>query len=161
MSALGSEHHRRHFLGTGMLIKTLHICDKSTGLDRANFWIYVRHEIGVALATEKPLVLDPDEWSVDWKVAEIREDLVARHVLWICARVIKVVYSEQTSPNAGRAEREQLLRELVRWRAGLPDAFIGVPYGEEDDEGFRKIFFTVTAAGKLFRTLMLVRTNCE
>jgi hypothetical protein len=61
--------------------------------------------------------------------------------------VIKVVYSEQRHPDINKVDRESLLRELVKWRAELPDAFIGVPYGEDDEEGFRKIYFTVTAAG--------------
>ena len=51
--ALRSEDYRRHFLGLAMLIKSRGITAQSTGTDRANFWIYIRHEIVVAMASEK------------------------------------------------------------------------------------------------------------
>lgn len=147
-NALSSEHHRRHFLGAGILIKSHGINAQSVGIDRANFWIYVRHEIGTALATEQPLILHPNEWNVYWRERETREDILGNHVLWILARVINLVYGKEGATPAGRLQREEFLQELEQWRAGLSDTFIGIPYGEEDDEGFRKVYFTVTAAGK-------------
>lgn len=148
LDALSSERHRRHFMGAAMLIKSHGINAQSVGIDRANFWIYVRHEIGVALAIEKPLVLHPDEWNVQWKVGETREDILGNQMLWILARVINLVFGEEGATVAGRQAREAFLQELEEWRAGLSDAFIGVPYGDTDDEGLRKVYFTVTAAGK-------------
>jgi hypothetical protein len=134
-------------MGAAMLIKSLRINAQSTGIDRANFWIYVRHEIGVALATEKPLVLHPDEWKVQWRDGETRENILGNQVLWILARVLNFVFGEDVATENGTITRESLLHELELWRAGLSAAFIGVPYGEEDEDGFRKVYFTVTAAG--------------
>jgi hypothetical protein len=137
-------------MGAMMLIKSHQINAQSEGIDRANFWIYVRHEIGVALSSEQPLLLNPDEWAVCWKEGETREDVLGNHVLWILARVINLVYGKET---ATIQEREEFLHELEEWRAGLSDTFIGIPYGETDDDGFRKVYFPVTAAGKLFTVL--------
>jgi hypothetical protein len=148
LAALSSDPHWRHFLGLAMLVKHCGISARSTGIDRANFWIYVRHEIGLALATEKPLTLHPDEWNVHWRADESREDILGNQVLWILARVINLVFGENGRSKSGRQKREQYIYELERWRSGLSETFIGVPYGEEDDEGFREVYFTVTAAGK-------------
>jgi hypothetical protein len=138
--------HRRHFLGAMMLIKSHQINAQSEGVDRANFWIYVRHEISVALSSEQPLLLNPDEWAVRWKEGETREDVLGNHVLWILARVINLVYGKEI---ATIQKREEFLHELEEWRAGLSDTFIGIPYGDKDEDGFRKVYFPVTAAGKL------------
>ncbi|KAF2263977.1 hypothetical protein CC78DRAFT_617173 [Lojkania enalia] len=143
--SLGQEH-RRHFLGAYALIKARGISAQSAGIDGANFWIYVRHEIGVALATERPLMLGPDEWGVKFEEEETREDVLARQVLWILARAINLVYGEDGETDAGKGRRGEMLTELEEWRAGLSESFAGIPYGEEDDEGFRKVYFTVTAA---------------
>jgi hypothetical protein len=146
IGAAGLEH-RRHFLGAMMLIKSHQINAQSEGIDRANFWIYVRHEISVALSSEQPLLLNPDEWAVRWKEGETREDVLGNHVLWILARVINLVYGKET---ATIQRREEFLHELEEWRAGLSHTFIGIPYGDKDEDGFRKVYFPVTAAGKLF-----------
>ncbi|KAJ4311904.1 hypothetical protein N0V94_007707 [Neodidymelliopsis sp. IMI 364377] len=144
--AIRSEDYRRHFLGLTMLIKSHGITAQSTGTDRANFWIYCRHEIAVALANERPLVLDPAEWGVSWREGETREDVLGNHLMWILARVINLVFSPAGAKETSRSEREAFLEELEAWRAELSECFIGIPYGETDDDGFRKIYFTVTAA---------------
>ncbi|KAF2691235.1 hypothetical protein K458DRAFT_327471, partial [Lentithecium fluviatile CBS 122367] len=146
LAGLASEHHRRHLLGQTMLVKYHNITARSTGIDRANFWLHVRHEIGFAMATERPLLLDPGEWDVHWVQGETREDVLGNHVLWILARVINLIYGEESNTPAGKQRREAFLQELEEWRADLSDTFIGIPYGEEDDLGFRRVFFTVTAA---------------
>jgi hypothetical protein len=136
-------------MGAAMLIKSRHICARSVGIDRANFWIYVRHEIGMALAFEKPLLLNPDDWGVHWRENETREDILGNQILWILGRVINLVYGEEGNTPNSKPKRQEFLNELEEWRAGLSDAFIGVPYGEENEEGIRKVYFTVTTAGKL------------
>lgn len=141
-----SEDYRRHFLGLTMLIKSHGITAQSTGTNRANFWIYCRHEIAVALANERPLVLDPAEWAVSWQKGEEREDVLGNQMMWILARVINLVFGPDGAKDISRPTREAFLQELETWRAGLSPCFIGIPYGDADDNGFRKIYFTVTAA---------------
>lgn len=144
--AIKSEDYRRHFLGLTMLIKSHGITAQSTGTDRANFWIYCRHEIAVALANERPLVLDPTEWAVSWQEGESREDVLGNQMMWILAKIINVVFGHDGAKDTSRPAREAFLQELETWRAGLSPCFIGVPYGDADEDGFRKIYFTVTAA---------------
>jgi hypothetical protein len=144
--AIRSEDYRRHFLGLNILIRSRGITAQSSGTDLANFWIYCRHEIAVALANERPLMLDPEEWKVAWEEGETREDVLGNHVLWILARVINLIFGPDGTTNAGKKKRDAFLHELEVWRAGLSDTFIGIPYGEEDEDGFRKVYFTVTAA---------------
>ncbi|KAF2019115.1 hypothetical protein BU24DRAFT_112852 [Aaosphaeria arxii CBS 175.79] len=146
LAALGSESQRRHLLGATTLIKAHGITAQSHGIDRANFWIYIRHDICVALSIEKPILLHPDDWNVRWEVGEMREDVLGNQGQWILGRVVTLVYGEEGRTEAGKEKRENFLVELEEWRSRLPDAFIGIPYGEPDDEGLRKIYFTVTAA---------------
>lgn len=146
LDTLASEQMRKHFLGTRLLIKSHSISAQSSGIALANFWIYVRHEIGVALSTEKPLVLSPEEWNVVWSECEAREDVLGRKCLWILARVINLVYGEESLTSTGKHKRGALLLELEEWRNRLPDTCIGIPYGEKDKNGFRKVYFTVTEA---------------
>lgn len=144
--ALRSEDYRSHFLGLAMLIKERGITAQSTGTDRANFWIFIRHEVVVAMASEKQLISDPSEWAVSWDEGETREDVLGCHVLWILARVVNLIFGENGKTEIGKVQREQFLHELEVWRAGLSEIFVGIPYGEKDDDGFRKVYFPVTAA---------------
>jgi hypothetical protein len=145
-AALRSEDYRRHFLGLTTLIRSRGITAQSIGTDRANFWIYVRHEIALAMSSEKQLVLDPSEWAVTWVEGETREDVLGNHVVWILARVVNLIFTPHGRSSASRNEREAFLHELEVWRAGLSDTFVGIPYGDKDEEGFCKMYFPVTAA---------------
>ena len=146
IAGIASEHHRRHLLGQIMLIKYSNINAQSTGIDKANFWIHVRHEIGFAQTTGRPLMLKPEEWNVQWEEGETREDVLGNHVLWILARVLCLIYGPEGTTDYGKQKRIEFLQELDDWRSSLSDTFIGIPYGEVDAEGFRKVYFTVTAA---------------
>ncbi|KAF2637073.1 hypothetical protein P280DRAFT_532677 [Massarina eburnea CBS 473.64] len=146
MCSIASEHHKRHLLGQIMLVNYQSIDARSSGIDGANFWLHVRHEIGFALTTERPMVMDPMAWHVDWKEGDVREDVQGNHVLWILARVLNLIYGPESETATGRQKREGFLQELEDWRKRQLDSFIGIPYGEEDSDGFRRVFFTVTAA---------------
>jgi hypothetical protein len=141
-----SEDYRRHFLGLTTLIRSQGITAQCTGTDRANFWIYVRHEIALAFSSQQPLVMDPSEWAVTWREGETREDVLGNHVIWILARVVNLIYGPNGRSASSKAEREAFFHELEVWRAGLSDTFVGIPYGDKDEEGFRRVYFPVTAA---------------
>ncbi|KAH3980020.1 hypothetical protein HBI25_111280 [Parastagonospora nodorum] len=141
-----SEDYRRHFLGLSTLIRSRGITAQSPGTDRANFWIYVRHEIALAFSSGTTLVLDPAEWAVTWMEGETREDVLGNHVVWILARVVNLIHGPHGRSTASKSKREAFLEELEVWRAGLSDTFVGIPYGEQDEEGFRKVYFPVVAA---------------
>jgi hypothetical protein len=144
--ALRSEDYRRHFLGLTMLIKNRGSTAQSKGIECANFWVYIRHEIVVAMANEQPLILDPKHWAVSWQEGETREDMLGNHVLWILARVLNLIFGPDGRSDSGKIQREEFLREIEVWRAGLSDTFVGIGYGDEDDDGFRKVYFPVVAA---------------
>ncbi|CAI9633683.1 unnamed protein product [Alternaria burnsii] len=143
---LRSEDYRRHFLGLTILIKSRHVTAQSSGTDLANFWIYVRHEIVVAMASEQPLILNPAEWEVSWIEGETREDVLGNHVLWILARVINLIFGPDGRSAAGKEQRQNFLHEIEMWRRGLSDTFVGIGYGDKDTDGFRKVYFPVAAA---------------
>lgn len=119
---------------------------QSQGIEAANFWIYIRHEIVVAMANEQPLTMDPNEWAVSWLEGETREDVLGNHVLWILARVLNLIFGPNGTTEQGKLERQKFLTEIEAWRASLSDTFVGVGYGEEDKDGFRKVYFPVLAA---------------
>jgi hypothetical protein len=144
--ALRSEDYRRHYLGLVSLVKSRRVTAQSTGTDLANFWIYVRHEIVVAMANEQPLVFNPAEWEVSWVEGETREDVLGNHVLWILARVINLVFGPDGNTEIGKIERHNFLHEIEIWRRGLSETFVGIPHGEKDEDGFCKVYFPVAAA---------------
>ncbi|EUC42912.1 hypothetical protein COCMIDRAFT_102248 [Bipolaris oryzae ATCC 44560] len=138
--------YRRHYLGLVSLVKSRRVTAQSTGTDLANFWIYVRHEIVVAMASEQPLVFNPAEWEVSWVEGETREDVLGNHVLWILARVINLVFGPDGNTEAGKIQRQDFLHEMEIWRRGLSETFSGIPHGETDEDGFCKVYFPVAAA---------------
>lgn len=151
MIAAQGQEHRRHFYGALMLIKTHGICARSVGLDRANFWIYIRHDIVVALMTERKLLLSPDEWNVTFEEGETQEDLLGNQLLWLLARAIDLVYSidsDTRKPVDMTSKRMMLLRAVEKWFDGLPVSFQGVKYGEVTEEGFSNLYFAIPVAGE-------------
>ncbi len=141
-----SDDYKSHFEGMAMLVQSRGVNAQSTGTDLANFWIYIRHDIVSAMAGERPLILDPADWAVSWKENEKREDVLGNQVLWILARVVNLVFGEDGRSDAGKAKRRDFLDELETWRSGLSETFVGIPYGDEDEDGFRKVYFPVIAA---------------
>ena len=155
IAAQGSEH-RRHFFGAMMLITTHGINACSVGINRANFWIYIRHEIVVALNNESSLLLSPDTWNVNWREDETEEDALGNQVLWLLGRAINLTYAKHPrtgEPMGTVTERRELLRDTDLWFDKLPLAFQGVKYGDETDDGLSRLYFAVPAAGKFRRTI--------
>ena len=151
MIAAQGQEHRRHFYGALMLIKTHGICARSVGLDKANFWIYIRHEIVVALMTERKLLLSPKEWNVNFQEGETREDWLGNQMLWLLARAIDLIYAKDVDtgePVATTIEKVDLLRAAEKWFDELPASFHGVTYGEVTEEGYSKLYFVTSAAGE-------------
>lgn len=151
MIAAQGQEHRRHFYGALMLIKTHGICARSVGLDKANFWIYIRHEIVVALVTESQLLLSPEDWNVNFQEGEKQEDLLGNQLLWLLARAIDLVYAKDAhtaKPVATMSQRTELLKAAETWFDGLPASFQGVEYGGMTDLGFSKLYCAIPAAGE-------------
>jgi hypothetical protein len=141
-----SEDYHRHFLGLTVLVKSRHVTAQSRGTDLADFWIYIRHEIVVAMVSERPLILDPADWEVSWTAGETREDVLGNHVLWILARVLNLIFGPDGRTQAGKEQRQNFLQEIEIWRRGLSETFVGIPYGDKDEDGFCNMYFPVVAA---------------
>ena len=157
IAAQGGEH-RRHFSGATVLITMHGINASSVGIDRANFWVYVRHEIVVALVNESSLLLNPQSWNVRWREGETREDILGNQVLWLLSRAINLTYGKDPQngqPTGTVSERRDLIKEAAQWLDGLPAGFHGVRYGEETEEGFSKLYFAVPATGQSTKTMSM------
>lgn len=151
------QEHRKHLYGAMMLIRTHGVGARSLGMDQTNFWIYIRHDITVALVNESCLQLSLEEWDVPWhdelSSAAVEEDVLGNQLLWIVGKAINEIYSKDQTTGLEAARRESLLAEAARWYNNLPVAFSGVRCGDPDDRGFVKICFAVPAAGKTPRIL--------
>lgn len=161
IAAEGGEH-RRHFFGAMMLITTHGINAGSVGIHRANFWIYIRHEIVVALVNESSLLLSPDVWNVNWREDEIEEDVLGNQVLWLLGRAVNITYARNTrngEPMGTVTERRELLKDTSLWFDKLPGTFQGVKYGDETDDGVSQLYFAVPAAGKFSKTTPIEHCN--
>lgn len=141
----------QHYSGTMVMIRTQGIDARSVGLDRANFWIYIRHEIVIALVNESPLKFGPREWNVEWLEGEQNEDVLGNKLLWLLGRAIDLVFAKDPitgDPIVTTIERRNLLRDTEQWYTGLPGSSYGVKYGQETEEGFSRLFFAVPASGE-------------
>ncbi|MCJ1434759.1 hypothetical protein MMC27_004129 [Xylographa pallens] len=133
--------HRSHYQGALNLIRTRGISVTSTGLDRANFVVYVRHEITIALANESPLQLDLECWNMEEPEAGAAEDRMATYLIWLAAIAVNLVYDGEAT-----IDRQELIDKVDSWYESTTQTFCGTEYGEINDEGLRKIFFAVPAA---------------
>ncbi|KAK7413504.1 hypothetical protein QQX98_007652 [Neonectria punicea] len=140
--------HRRHLYGAMILIVHRGVDASSVGLDRANFWIYIRHEITVALFHKTALQISPEKWHVDWKQGQVGEDSMGNQLLWLLGRAIQVAYGRDVSITMTWSdERRDIHAEAARWFDGRSLAFRGVKYGEPNDQGFSKLYFAIPSAG--------------
>ncbi|KAA8645911.1 uncharacterized protein ATNIH1004_007332 [Aspergillus tanneri] len=140
LAAQGQEH-RRHYEGAMKLIFMQGISARSFGLDRANFWIWVRHEISVSIINESPLQMSPKYWNVSWREGETEEDALGNQILWLVGRAVDWVYG-----NGTLSEYYDLLRDTEHWYAGLSESFRGVKYGDLVEDGLCKVHFSLPAA---------------
>jgi hypothetical protein len=145
--AAQANEHERHGEGAAKLIRLRGITASSLGLDRANFWIYVRHELSIAFSSESPLRLDPSRWEVTWPGHSASEYCMANYLMWLAARAVDIMYTV-TSDDASR--RAELMRDLENWHNATPSLFRGIMYGPPNDLGLRKVFFAQPTAGKSF-----------
>jgi hypothetical protein len=147
MIAAQGHEHQRHFYGAMVLITTRGINALSRGMDRANFWIYIRHEITVALVNETPLQIKPRDWNASWPDGVVEEDALGNQLLCLVGKAIDVAYSPDPLIAMG-SERQTLLTEAARWFDALPTSCRGIKYDESVEDGFTKIYFAIPASGK-------------
>lgn len=141
LEAASETSHRSHYEGALRLIRARNISAASTGLDRANFFVYVRHEITIALANETPLQLDPQDWNMTKPEPGSAEDRLSTYLLWLAASAVNLVYDPMST-----MDRNELLEMVESWYQDTSPTFRGIDYGEVDDEGLRKVFFPVPAS---------------
>ncbi|RYP48870.1 hypothetical protein DL769_011155 [Monosporascus sp. CRB-8-3] len=145
-----SHEHQRHLHGALALIRMQGIDAQSGRMDRANFWIYVRHEITIALENETPLQFSTKDWNCDWREGEVDEGILGNQLIWLVARAIDLIYARTPNPSLNN-ELQDIHREAAAWFVSLPISFQGVEYGHPDDLGFKKSYFAVPAAGEWSR----------
>lgn len=141
LSAQGQEH-QRHYEGALTLIRLLEVNAQSGGLHRANFWIWVRHDLIIAIADRTPLKMPSKNWNIVWNDDENREDMLGRQILWIVGRAVDWIYGK-----GSRAEYNSILRGAEKWHSGRDEAFRGLKYGPRLENGLSNIYFAVPAAG--------------
>ncbi|KAK6210102.1 C6 zinc finger domain protein [Colletotrichum tabaci] len=148
--ATQGEEHQRHLSGAKLLILNRGVSASSVGLDRANFWIYIRHEITVALFNKTTLQISPRDWRVNWRETEVEEDVLANQLLWLLGRAIDVVFRQEqsvfTTTTTLCDERQEIYAEVATWFRSWSPSFKGVKYGEPDDQGFSKLYFPMPCA---------------
>ncbi|KAI0465546.1 hypothetical protein F4859DRAFT_377382 [Xylaria cf. heliscus] len=138
--------HYSHYQGSMYLIRSGNISATSSGMNRANFFIYVRHEITIALAREKLLQFDPKDWNMPpHPPTGASEDEMGNYLLWLSGSVINLIYSN----NAACSNRRSLIDRVDNWYSLTTETLRGVSYGGSDEEGLQKLFFAVPAAGEL------------
>lgn len=144
--------HQSHYKGAMNLIITRGISASSIGLDKANFFIYMRHEISIALNNEETLQFDPKRWNITKPRAGAREDHLANFLMLLIGHIVNLIYSS----DASSSERKKLKDQVDEWYGNTTADFRGTAYGEIYENGGRKIFFPVPASGELVHAFKVV-----
>ncbi|KAI1823682.1 C6 zinc finger domain protein [Xylaria intraflava] len=138
--------HYSHYQGSMDLIRSQNISAASSGMNRANFLIYVRHEITIALAREKPLRSNPKDWRILQQPSpDMGEDDMGNCLLWLSGSVVNLIYGTDVISS----DRKSLIDCADDWYSCTTETFRGISYGDLDEAGLQKLFFAVPAAGKL------------
>lgn len=144
--AASSTSHQSHYKGAMNLIITRGISASSIGLDKANFFIYMRHEITIALSNEEPLQFDPKRWNITKPGARAGGDHLANYLMLLIGHIVNLIYKSDVSP----ADRKRLQDQLDEWYDATAEEFRGIAYGEVSENGLQKMFFPVPASGELW-----------
>ena len=155
--------HKRHIEGAVKLMKAHRVDANSRGLDSANFWVFVRHDLFSAFTTESKLQLGAREWGVrlgggdgDGDGGVVEEDILAQRLMWLVGRAVDVTYGDGDEGDRER-EREELRKDIRVWEKSVPETFWGIHYGEECGDGLEKIHFAIQSAGRsLFSPFVLL-----
>lgn len=139
--------YKSHYEGALNLIRTRGVSARSVGLDRANFFVYLRHEITIALSEGLPLQFDPLSWNITKPEPGAREDDVANYLMLLIGHIVNVIHSGRDSLSDLRGLKTQ----IEEWYSGVSQEFRGISYGEIVENRPQKIFFPVPATGKTFR----------
>ena len=141
-----------------MLIRLLEVNAQSLGLHGANFWIWVRHDLIVAIAHQTPLKMPSKIWNVVWAEDENREDILGQQILWLVGRAVDWIYGK-----GSRTEYHLIIKDVEKWYSGLDEAFRGLKYDPCLEDGLSNTHFAVPAAGMFdtFITLEKRSTNSE
>lgn len=142
--------HRSHYQGAMNLIRGRGISASSVGLDRVNFIIYVRHEITLALANEKPLQFDPSNWNIPPLGPRSTEDHMASYLMCLSGSTVNLIF-RRSSPK----ERSVLIERVDDWFKRTNSSFQGTPHGSISKEGLQKVYFTLPTAGESARHTVL------
>lgn len=144
--------HRRHVSGALTLIRTYDCKATSKGLMGAAFWVYARQDVAMALVHERPTMLPPEKWGMEWAKKETAEDRLSNQLVWIIAKIIAFTYQggQALSVDLLSQRRTALMSETQAWLDSLPASFHGILYGPPTPEGFVKYWFAVPLAGEDF-----------
>ena len=141
-----NEEHQRHFDGAMRLIIARGINAQAHGLDKANFWIYVRHELVVAVLNERPLKLPANTWNVPYiEQPAITEHNLTQELLWLVGRGVDLAYGPSTADNL-----QTLASDVAQWYTRLSPQFRGIRYGSEHGDRLTKVHFPVPVTGEWF-----------
>ncbi|RAO71978.1 uncharacterized protein BHQ10_007990 [Talaromyces amestolkiae] len=133
--------HKSHYKGALNLILTRGISARSIGLDRANFFVYLRHEITIALNDGLPLQFDPLSWNIAKPGAGASEDNIANYLMLLIGQIVNVIHSGEDS----LLERRTLERQIDEWYSAVSQEFRGISYGKAVEGRPQKIFFPIPA----------------
>ena len=110
---------------------------KYLALDKAHFWIYVRHELVVAVLNERPLKLPANTWNVPYiKHHAITEHDLTQELLWLVGRGIDLAYGLTTADN-----RQELASDVAQWFTRPSPQFRGIRYGSKHRDQLTRCIF--------------------
>lgn len=143
--AASSTSHQSHYKGAMNLIITRGVSASSVGLDKVNFFIYMRHEITIALSDENSLQSDPKIWNIRKPGPRAGADHLANYLMMLIGLIVNTTYKRDVS----RSDRKSLKDQIREWYDNTTEEFRGVAYGDILKDGTQKVFFPFPNSGEL------------
>ncbi|KAM6530249.1 hypothetical protein FALCPG4_008373 [Fusarium falciforme] len=142
--------YQRLLYGGRILIEADFNAIDANDLSRASFWIYVRHDVSLALDNERPTLIPPNEWPAVPSPQETQEDALAKRMLWLLARVIEVRFDGRSDGNSKELENRilDLTSEITGWEMSIPGHANGVEVEDDLADDLKRTWFFVPSAGE-------------
>ncbi|KAM0420485.1 hypothetical protein ACHAPT_011780 [Fusarium lateritium] len=141
--------YQRHLFGGRTLIEADYKAVEASNLSRASFWIYARQDVSLALINERPTLISPQEWPALPLRQETQEDHLAKRILWLLARTIKIRFARHSDANHYAQEESLMciLSEIRLWWGDVPLHVRGVEIEDTLANDLKQTWFCVPSAG--------------
>lgn len=138
-----------HLLGIQVFMSAHESSVAATGLRRAAFWVGLRQEVTMAVASQRPIKISLNHDFVDQSFKAADDETWANRIILHCAKVVRFCYGSQPR---SITEYRGLVDYDNGWLHARPPSFVPLAFTQPDTEHgeiFPHILYISHAVGTL------------